>query len=98
MENYMPKAMFQFRKQGDEPTLDEVCATFNLRKDQVDSEYGVVQTDSREGLYVVLVDDLAQAQIKEKLEITDAYADPAVGVFSNPQIEPFGPPSTTGAS
>jgi hypothetical protein len=23
MENYLPKAMFQFRKQGDKPTLDE---------------------------------------------------------------------------
>ena len=92
----MAKVMLQFRKRGESPTLEEVRSTFDLGADQVDSEYGVVQTDRREGLYVVLVDDTAQAQIEEKIGLAGAGTDPAVGIFSNPHIEPFGPPSGAG--
>jgi hypothetical protein len=88
----MSKVMLQFRKRGETPSLEEIRSTFDLRADQVDPEYGVVQTDSREGLYTVLVDDAARTQIEEKLRLSGAHNDPAVGGFSNPRIEALGPP------
>jgi hypothetical protein len=84
----MSKVMFQFREQRTRPTLEEVCTTFGLRPDEVDSEFGVLQSDSREGLYVILVDASAQERITANLRIVGADADPAVGIFSNPRIEP----------
>jgi hypothetical protein len=86
----MSKVMFQFREQHKRPTLDEVCASFDLRPNEVDSEFDVLQSDFQEGLYVVLVDFSAQERLKAKLKTMGADTDPAVGIFSNPGIEPFG--------
>jgi hypothetical protein len=58
----------------------------------VDSEFGILQSDSKEGLYVMLVDISAQERIKERLRAMGADADPAVGIFSNPRVEPLGSP------
>lgn len=88
----MGKLMFQLRKQGTPPSLDEVCSSYDLRPSDVDPDYGVVQTDTREGLYVVLVDETAQARLETALQRLGLRDDPAVGVFSNPRIEPCGPP------
>ena len=82
----MSKVMFQFRDRGRLPTLDDVCTRFGLRPDEVDSQFGVIPTDSDAGLYVVLVHASAQERIKEKLKTMGADADPAVGVFANPSI------------
>jgi hypothetical protein len=84
----MGKVMFQFRYKGATPRLDEVGSLYGLRVDQLDSDYGVIETDSQEGLHVVLVDEAAQAQIQAKLKERGEDADPAVGVFSNPRVEP----------
>jgi hypothetical protein len=91
-ERTMSKIMFQFRHRGESPSVEQVRATFGLRADEVDADYGVVQTDSLEGLYTILVDESAQAKIEERLKQMGAEADPRIGFFSNPRIEPFGPP------
>jgi hypothetical protein len=88
----MAKLMFQFRQPGKVPSLDDVRANFGLQVHEIDPAFGVVETDSREGLYTVLVDEAARPQIEQQLKRTGADADPAVGLFSNPPIEPFGPP------
>jgi len=88
----MGMVMFQFRHRGASPTLEQVRTTYGLRPDQVDPNYGVVETDSQDGLHVVLVDESAQAQIEAKLKQMGASSDRAVGVFANPRIEPFDTP------
>jgi hypothetical protein len=52
---------------------------------KLDAEFGVVPIDPEQNLYSVMVDE----------QVTDAAARrPGVaGPFSNPRIEPFGPPS-----
>ena len=62
----MSKVMFQFREQRKRPTLEEVCTIFGLRSNEVDSEFGVLQSDSQEGLYVILVDDSARERGPQK--------------------------------
>ncbi len=86
----MAKVMFQFRKRGKPPSLEEVCGTYGLRSEDVDTEYGVVATDTRDGLYVVLVDPAAESRIRQVLAELGLASDSAVGVFSNPPVEPFG--------
>ena len=88
----MAKLMFQFRSKGRCPTLDEFCKMFDLRPEEVDPEFGIVQTDSVEGLCTALVDESAQIRVKAKLKLMGADTDLAVGFFANPPIEPFGPP------
>ena len=89
----MEKLLFQFRQKLSTPTIESVCETFGLKTEEVDAEYGVVQTDANEGLFVVMVDEIARTRIDEKLKLLGADSDPAVGIFSNPRIEPFGPPT-----
>jgi len=85
----MSKIMFQFRHKGEIPSMKQVLAMFELYEDEIDTEYGVVQTDSIEGLYLVLVDESAQVKIEKKLKDINAKTDPMVGLFSNPRIEPY---------
>jgi hypothetical protein len=84
----MGKVMFQFRHKGATPRLDQVSSRYGLSIEQLDADYGVIETDSLEGLHVVLVDEDAQGQIQAKLKERGEDSDPAVGVFSNPRIEP----------
>jgi hypothetical protein len=87
----MASVMFQFRHPGGAPTLDQVRTQYGLDAGDVDKTFGVVQTDSADDLYTVLVDDRATARIETALRQAGATGDPAVGVFSNPRVEPTGP-------
>jgi len=91
----MATVMFQFRHTGKSPSLDEVRKEFGLAVGEIDSAFGVIQTDSAEHLYTVLVDEKAAKRIQSKLSERGADKDPAVGVFSNPPIGPFGKPDVT---
>lgn len=82
--------MFQFRHPGPAPALSDVEKRFAFAAGDVDREAGVSVTDPQEGLYVVMVRPSAVAKIERSL--ARAPKDPAVGVFGNPRIEPFGPP------
>ena len=54
------------------------------RPEEIDAEFGVVPIDPDNHLYTVLVDEQASARVA---------GQPGVeGPFSNPRIEPFGPP------
>jgi hypothetical protein len=84
----MAKVMFQFREPSGEPALDEVQRRFGLHDHEIDRQFGIVKVDEQEGLYTMLVDDAARERVAPNLDGTD----PAVGFFSNPRIDTFGPP------
>ena len=94
MEDMMSKVMFQFRHKDGHPALDQIRQKFGLTEEEVDSDSGVVQSDREKGLYVVMVEESAQSKIRQKLKDTGEDSDPAVGVFSNPRIDTFGPPES----
>ena len=80
----MAKVMVTLRLDPEQATLPEVRRLLGLAGDEVDAGFGVVNISPAEHLYTILVDDSAAARV--------ADADQVEGVFSNPRIEPFGPP------
>ncbi len=67
-----------------EATLSNARATLDLREDEVDPNFGIVNVSPEQNLYAILVDE----KVADRLEGHKAVA----GSFSNPKIEPFGPP------
>jgi hypothetical protein len=80
----MAGVMVTLRLPPEQATLEEVRRLLGLSPEEVDPAFGVVNISPAEHLYTILVDEAAAARI--------ANADPVEGVFSNPRIEPFGPP------
>jgi len=80
----MAKEMLTLQLRPGEATLSSVCRKLNLRSEDVDHEFGVVNIDPQKNLYAILVEPAAAQK---------ASAEPGVaGPFSNPRIETFGPP------
>jgi hypothetical protein len=65
-------------------TVAQAAERLGVSPDEIDAEFGVVSIDPDQNLYTVLVDERAASA---------AAGRPGVeGPFSNPRIEPFGPP------
>ncbi len=89
----MDRVMFQFKDSGPVPSLHDVAKRFGVRLEDLDPEFGVIGTDPAAGLYCVMIDSRAAATAEAALRAqTSTQRDPAEGIFSNPRIEPFGPP------
>jgi hypothetical protein len=80
----MARVMVTLRLPPEQATLEEVRRLLGLTPEEVDPAFGVVNISPAEHLYTILVDEEAAARV--------ADADPVQGVYSNPRIEPFGPP------
>lgn len=80
----MAKVMVTLRLEPEQASLPEVRRLLGLAPEEVDPAFGVVNISPAEHLYTILVEEPAAARV--------ADADQVEGVFSNPRIEPFGPP------
>ena len=68
------------------PTIEDLRRKYALREDEIDASFGVVEVDPADHLYAVLVEESAAAKIQPNGNWT------IEGPYSNPRIEPFGPP------
>lgn len=82
----MPKVMVTVQAPASPPSIDELRSRFALGADEIDEEFGVVEIDPEDHLYTILVEEAAAGKIvsTDKWEIS--------GPYSNPRVEPFGPP------
>jgi hypothetical protein len=80
----MAKVMVTLRLDPGQASLDQVRRLLGLAAEEVDPGFGVVSIAPAEHLYTILVEEAAAARVGD--------ADQVEGVFSNPRVEPFGPP------
>jgi hypothetical protein len=82
----MAKVMVTLRLPPERASLDEVRRLLELGEDEVDRGFGVVNISPAEHLYTILVEEAVAARVRDR--------DPVTGVYSNPRIEPQGPPAS----
>jgi hypothetical protein len=80
----MAKVMVTLRLEPEQATLPKVRRLLGLAPEEVDPGFGVVNISPAEHLYTILVEDSAAARVADATQVE--------GVFSNPRIEPYGPP------
>jgi hypothetical protein len=80
------KAMMTVHSEGGPPTLDQAARQLGVTVEAVDKIFGVVLIDPKQSLYSVQVD----AERLPSETASESYRGP----FSNPHIEPFGPPQS----
>ena len=83
----MAKIMVSFQVEGPAPTIADLRQRYSLSDDEIDATFGVVEVDPQACIYTILVEESAVEKILPDGPITDVE-----GPFSNPRIEPFGPP------
>ena len=64
--------------------LAQVRRAMKLAPGEIDESFGVVSIDPKKNLYAIMVDETATRKLAGKGGVK--------GPFSNPRIEPFGPP------
>ena len=82
----MPKVMITIRAPEGPPTLATIRERYGLTEDDIDARFGVVAVDPADHAYTILVEPSAASRI------TPGAGWDVEGPFSNPRIEPFGPP------
>jgi hypothetical protein len=83
----MAKVMVSFKVVGAAPTLEELKERFRLSDAEIDASFGVVEIDPQTHTYTILVEESAVDKLQPSGSIGKVE-----GPFSNPRIEPFGPP------
>jgi len=83
----MAKVMVTFQAEGPAPTIAELQRRFSLTDDEIDRSFGVIEVDPQDHTFTILVEESAAQKVQPGGPITKV-----AGPFSNPRIEPFGPP------
>lgn len=82
----MGKVMVSLTAPRGAPTVDEIERRLALPPGAIDRQFGVVEVDDLAHEYTISVDEAAAPLIRSTVDWN------VVGTFSNPRIEPFGPP------
>jgi hypothetical protein len=80
----MSKLLLTLTRDPSEASLDAVKRDLGLSDEEIDAEFGVVNIDPKGDRYAVLVEESAAERVGKQPGVE--------GPFSNPPIEPFGPP------
>lgn len=83
----MTKIMVTFQVEGPVPTVDQLQERYGLTDEEIDRRFGVVEVDPADRTYTILIEASAAKKVQAEGPITKVE-----GPFSNPRIEPFGPP------
>lgn len=81
----MAKILYTIEWDDGEPNIEQVSRKYGFPLESIDQEYGVVLIDPTNHRFSIMVDENAVTDISSP--------NRAEGPFSNPRIEPFGPPA-----
>lgn len=79
----MAKVMVTIQADDGPPNLDAVVRQYQLSADEIDHDFGVVEIDPAERLYVILV----EADVASRIHPAGGWD--TEGPYSNPRIAPF---------
>jgi hypothetical protein len=82
----MAKVLMTIQWPEGQPTLEDLQKLFSLAGDEIDPSFGVIEVDPIDHIFTFLVEEASVTKIQPKANLRIA------GPFSNPRIEPFGPP------
>jgi hypothetical protein len=82
----MAKVMMTIQWLQGQPTLEDIQKLFSLTDNEIDRDFGLIEVDPAEHIFTFLVEDASAAKVQPGANFRVA------GPFSNPRIEPFGPP------
>jgi hypothetical protein len=80
----MSKVLMNVTRAPSDASLDAVKRDLGLTDEEIDDEFGVVSIDPAGNRYAILVEEAAAERVGDQAGVE--------GPFSNPRIEPFGPP------
>ncbi|MBK8501008.1 MAG: hypothetical protein IPL46_01740 [Saprospiraceae bacterium] len=79
----MNRVLYSFNWKGEEPpSIQDLEQRFNLKKEDLDPEFGIVLIDPEKLLYSVLLNQEVAAKLQ-------GYEGNLRGPYSNPRIEPM---------
>ncbi len=81
----MSKVMVTLKLDPEQASLAHVRESLGIGSEEIDDDFGVIAVQPEENLYAVLVEQ----DTADRVQGTEGVEGP----FSNPKIEPFGPPS-----
>jgi hypothetical protein len=82
----MAKVMMSIQWPQGRPTLEQIQKLFSLSDDEIDRDFGLIEVDPAEHIFTILVEEASAVKLRSGPSWTVS------GPFSNPRIEPFGPP------
>jgi hypothetical protein len=82
----MSKVMVTLKLDPEHASLEEVRESLGIGTEEIDDEFGVIAVSPEESLYAVLVEPETANRVQG--------VEGVKGPFSNPKIEPFGPPQS----
>lgn len=89
----MSKVLYNLRWEGTSPSVEDICRKFGFTPEEIDRDYGVIEIDPADHLYCLMVDQSAVERL-DRDWANQSEPSGLEGPFSNPRIEPFGPPQT----
>jgi hypothetical protein len=80
----MSKVMVTLKLDPKQASLAQVRESLRIGSEEIDDDFGVIAVQPEKNLYAVLVEQ----DTADRVQGTEGVEGP----FSNPKIEPFGPP------
>lgn len=80
----MSKQMVTLKLDPKKATLQNIVEQLQIPAADIDPDFGVVNIDPQANLYAILVEEESARKLSGTTDVS--------GPFSNPRIEPFGPP------
>lgn len=80
----MSKVMVTLKLDPDQASLGAVRESLGIEAEEIDDDFGVIAVSPEDHLYTVLVEQEAANRVQGHEQVE--------GQFSNPKIEPTGPP------
>ncbi len=81
----MSRVMVTLKLDPEHATAADVREAHGISAAEMDADFGVIEVSPQQGLYAVLVDPETAQRMQGSQDVQ--------GPFSNPKIEPFGPPT-----